>query len=322
MTQKKKRIGEMLIEGGAIDEYQLKAALNRQERWGKKLGETLIEMGFITEDILLKTLSKILNIPNIQIEKYDIKKEILKLVPRKICVDNLVIPLAIKPINGKDRLIVAMADPTNYHAVDEIQFKSGLKVLPMVTTISSIKSAIGKYYPPSPGEKDEISFIKEKAKSMEVVRGGNEDVVEMEESYKEVPNGPIKSKPGMELGGSPEDKVDGLERVSISSFGKAIDDRLKKMDAEESQTTPKPFAQEEYEESTGVFRDDNVFMNLVKILKGKSVISDDELKSLLGVASKTGIKDMKNFPGFKVLIELLHKKKMITDAEKKILEGE
>jgi len=49
----KKKIGDLLIEQGIIDKYQLKAALNRQERWGKKLGETLVEMGFITEEVLI-----------------------------------------------------------------------------------------------------------------------------------------------------------------------------------------------------------------------------------------------------------------------------
>jgi len=322
MTEKKKRIGEMLIEAGAIDEYQLKAALNRQERWGKKLGETLIEMGFITEEILLKTLSKALNIPSIQIDKYKVRPEIIKLLPRNLCVNNLVLPLAKKMISGKQRLVVAMADPTNYAALDEIQFKTGMKILSMVTTISSVQNAIAIYYPPKPGDRDPITFVKKAPEPMAVVRDGNEETIDFEDSYKEVSNGSKMSKPGAVLNGKVTDKVEGLERVSISDFGKAIEDKLNDFDFGENQPTPKPFVQEEYEESTGVFRDDNVFNNLVKILKNKSVLSDEEFKTLLGVAAKEGDKDLKKFSGFKLLINLLHQKKLINDAEKKILGGD
>ena len=100
MSQKKK-IGDQLLENGVIDKYQLKAALNRQERWGKKLGETLMEMGFITEDVLIKTLSGIFNIPSIKPEKFEISKKILTLIPREVCERLNVIPLAIKTINNK-----------------------------------------------------------------------------------------------------------------------------------------------------------------------------------------------------------------------------
>ena len=316
MTEKKK-IGEWLIEQGSIDKYQLKAALNRQERWGKRLGETLIEMGFITDDVLLKTLGKIFNIPSIKPEKFEISKAVLALIPKEICERLSVIPLAIKTINGKKRFIVAMGDPSDYAAIDEIQFLTNLKVLPMVTTISSTKIALSKYYGverEAVEDRSEISMVSKVSKPgehMEIIRQGREDKVKIESSIQNVEEHGIPLEP--DQNGKPAPSTD---------FQKALEDKLKNFEIEESSPKPAPFADEEYEESTGVFKEDNAFNKLLKILKNRTILSDDELKFLLGVNAKTGIKGLKGSKGFKFLIELLSQKKLISEKEKKLLEEE
>ena len=310
---KKKKIGDMLLERKHIDKYQLKAALNRQERWGKKLGETLVEMGFITEEVLIKTLSSIFSIPSILPENFEISKKVLALVPKEVCSRLNAIPLAIKSINGKRRLVFAMADPTNYAAIDEVQFLTNLRVLPMVTSIGSIKASLLKYY--GIGFTDEqgsgVSIVAKPPESedyMQIVRDGNEEIIKMnpdkenERVFKEI-----------------EEETSIKDNSEPSEFSKALDDKLKNFEIEPNEAKPEPFEDYEYEESTGVFKEETVFNKLIKVLKNKSVISDGELKALLGVNLKDGA-GIKNQGGFKVLIELLHAKKLITDEEKKKLE--
>lgn len=318
MTQKKKKIGEMLIEAGLIDEYQLKAALNRQERWGKKLGETLIEMGFITEDGLLKTLSKSLNIPSIQIDKFEISKEVIGMLPRDLCAKHSLVPLAVKIINNKKRFVIAMSDPTNYAALDEVQFLTNMHVIPMVTSIGCVSRALDKYYPLyEPSNAEELSGVSVVSKvvktgdKMEIIRQGREDVVDLAKEGK----GPV-NKEGL----SEDGRLEGMEQVAVTDFSRALDDKLKNFEIDEDETKPKPFLQEEYEESTGVFKEDNVFNSLVKILKNKKLISDAELKQLLADEAKGGLKDFRSSGTFKLLVDMLYKKKLITDAEKKILD--
>ena len=313
MTQKKK-IGDMLIEKGVIDKYQLKAALNRQERWGKKLGETLVEMGFITEEVLVKTLSMIFNIPSIRPEKFEISKAVLSLVPREVCTRLSLIPLAIKTVNNKKRLIVAMSDPTNYSAVDELRFLTNLPVLPMVTSIGSIDASLRKYYGIGmvKDNDSEVSMISRSASSeefMEIIRQGREDKVNVSE------------KPQKEnvFERAEVDEKKAMEAES-SEFSKALDDRLKNFEIEPAEAMPEPFEDYEYEESTGVFKDENILNKLLKVLKNKSLLSDDELKTLLGVSIKDAGK-LKGSGAFKALLELLHRKKIISDKEKKLIEG-
>lgn len=310
MTQKKK-IGDLLLEQGVIDKYQLKAALNRQERWGKKLGETLVEMGFITEDVLIKTLSGIFNIPSIKPEKFEISRQVLSLIPREVCERLHVIPLAIKTINNKKRFVVAMADPTDYSAIDEVQFLTNMRVLPMVTSLASINASITKYYGAGPvSGSHEISVVSKVSRPdeyMEIIRQGKEDRVRTDDpEAKEKVLNDIRTRTS--------------SKPAESDFGKAIEDKLANFDLEETAAKPEPLAEDEYEESTGVFREDNLFNKLLKVLKNKSILSEGEIKVLLGVSGKEGMKQLKGSKGFKVLIELLHEKKLIDDKEKKLLE--
>ena len=321
----KKKIGELMIEQGFIDKYQLKAALNRQERWGKRLGETLVEMGFVSEDVLLTTLSKILSIPSIKPDKFEISRNVISLIPGEICRRLSIIPLAIKIINNKKRFVVAMSDPSDYAAIDEIQFLTNLKILPMIATSNCINATIGKYYSLAAAEgaeeedKSEISMISRSAKTgseyMEVIREGRQDVVKIGNSQKK-----NNRDGGIVIGRDQFNEVTGEKREPMSEFGKAIEEKLENFDLGENQAKPEPLVNDEYEESTGVFKDDNVFNKLVKILKNKSLLSDNELKAIMSVARESDLKSIKGAKVFKLLVEILYQKKMIDEKEKKILD--
>ncbi len=145
----KVRLGELLINEGKIDETQLQSALGFQKRWGKKIGESLIQLGFLTELDLVQTLARVLKVPLIDLSKLDtgkITRAVLSQVTLQSARTHRVVPLAIKEIRGRKRLVVAMSDPTNFRVIDELQFKSGLPVLAMVTPDSDIEWFIRKFY--------------------------------------------------------------------------------------------------------------------------------------------------------------------------------
>lgn len=145
----KMRLGELLMQENKIDETQLLSALGYQRRWGRKLGECLIQLGFIQEIELCQTLSKALRVPLIDLAKIDnsrITKDVLNLVSLQTARSQRIIPLAIKDIKGKKRLVLATSDPTNFKALDEIQFRSNLPVLTMVCPDSDIEWFIRKHY--------------------------------------------------------------------------------------------------------------------------------------------------------------------------------
>ncbi len=138
----KKRIGEMLIEAGLIDELQLKSALGYQKQWGGKVGSALVEMGFVTEKGVASTLEKQLGVVCTSIEGMDIPPNILHTVKVDIAKKYGVFPLSVE---GKT-LLIATPDPTDLKALDELSFLLGMRIKPVLALESDIKRAISIYY--------------------------------------------------------------------------------------------------------------------------------------------------------------------------------
>jgi len=143
---KKKRLGEILLEAGLINETQLASALSSQKTWGGKLGSTLVRMGFVSEAGILKCLSAQLHLPSADFRKLSVSPKAIQAVPFRIAQKYSVMPVALKEELGKKTVILAMADPTNLDAIGEIQFQAGVRVRPVVAAESSINKAIDKYY--------------------------------------------------------------------------------------------------------------------------------------------------------------------------------
>lgn len=143
---RRKRLGEVLIDAGLINETQLAAALNSQRTWGGKLGSTLVRMGFLTEESILRSLSAQLRLPSVDFQKVAVSPEAKKAIDVRTADKYNVMPVAYKEELGKKIVVLAMSDPTNLDAVTEIQFQTGLTVKPVVATESSITRAIDHYY--------------------------------------------------------------------------------------------------------------------------------------------------------------------------------
>jgi type IV pilus assembly protein PilB len=142
----KKKLGEILLEAGVIDKFQLKSALAEQNKWGGRLGNHLVQMGILTEELLVKALSKQLKIPYLDLSQMTIGKETLDLVPQELAEKFHLVPVAVKKIANKKTLIVAMSDPTNLDAIDELQFRTGHIIKPAVDGDTAIEMAIRRYY--------------------------------------------------------------------------------------------------------------------------------------------------------------------------------
>lgn len=146
MSGKKKRIGEILLEEGAISEENLKQALKHQARVGGKLAEQFIELGFINEVTLLKALSKQYNVPCADLTKMKLEKVVIDRISPGVAKKHHVIPLAEKESDGRKTLFLGMWDLSNMLAVTDVEFSTNSLVKPVIATISQIDAAIGLYY--------------------------------------------------------------------------------------------------------------------------------------------------------------------------------
>lgn len=143
----KKRLGDFLLEEGLIDRFQLQAALAEQKKWGGRLGKHLIELGILSEEVLVKVLSKLLSLPSVDVGRLSIARNVIEYVQAKTAEKFNLIPIGIEESpGGKKTIIVAMSDPTNLAALDELRFTSGCNVRPVVSGDTSIERAIKSYY--------------------------------------------------------------------------------------------------------------------------------------------------------------------------------
>ncbi|HKM34417.1 MAG TPA: ATPase, T2SS/T4P/T4SS family [Lachnospiraceae bacterium] len=145
LGRKRVKLGEALVKSGIIKESQLKNALELQKENGRKLGETLIDTGIVTEDQIAKVLSVQLGYENVDLTNIAIAPEILNLVNPSVLKKNKVLPIEFAKDN-MNILRVAMADPMDMDAVDDISIITGCQVEPMLATPRSIMLAIDHFF--------------------------------------------------------------------------------------------------------------------------------------------------------------------------------
>ncbi len=136
------RLGELLVRNKLISEAQLTKALEEQKVQGGRLGASLIKLGFIKEDELAAFLSRQYGVPSINLTEFEIDPAVIKLVPPEVAQKYQIVPVN----RAGSTLIVAMSDPSNIFAIDDIKFMTGYNVEVVVAPEASIKAAIDKYY--------------------------------------------------------------------------------------------------------------------------------------------------------------------------------
>ncbi|HET8530269.1 MAG TPA: type IV-A pilus assembly ATPase PilB [Methylomirabilota bacterium] len=182
------RLGDRLVAEKLITTEQLQRALAEQKGSADKLGTILVRLGFITEDSLVSFLSKQYSIPAITVAQVDPDPDVLKLVPEQIAKKHSVLP--IKRMGNT--LTLAMADPTNVFALDDVGFMTGLQIQPVVASEAAIRKAFERLYETGASVTDMMSELEEADTDVEVVEGGEEtftkaDVFDLKESADEAP---------------------------------------------------------------------------------------------------------------------------------------
>jgi type IV pilus assembly protein PilB len=136
------RIGELLVRQKLISLQQLRKAQDEQRKDGTSLGYALAKMGFVSDEQITDFLSQQYRVQAIDLREYEIDTEVLKLMPQDMCMRHRVLPVS----RSGASLIVAMADPSNLLAIDDIKFTTGYNVEPVVASEASLMEAIERYY--------------------------------------------------------------------------------------------------------------------------------------------------------------------------------
>jgi type IV pilus assembly protein PilB len=167
------RLGELLVREKMISLQQLQKAQDEAKKSGKRLGQALTQLGFVNDTDLTNFLARQYSLPSINLHEFDIDADVLKLVPRDIARKHMVIPVN----RAGATLIVAMSDPSNIYAIDELKFLTQYNIEPVVASEQSIEDAIQRYYEKAPDltemvgemELDDVDFAADSDDSVNVV---------------------------------------------------------------------------------------------------------------------------------------------------------
>lgn len=174
MAKVKKRLGEILVDSGALEQLALEKALSMQKDSGLKLGELLIKENFLTEQQILEAIQKQLDIPSINLDTVSIRPEIINMLPGNLVRKYSVLPIDV--VNGQ--LMVAMSDPLNYYAIEEIVAVSGHITRVSIALKDSIAENINRYY----GRSKAVEAVRDYSKTYGKKKNENEDTTEIDES--------------------------------------------------------------------------------------------------------------------------------------------
>lgn len=180
--RKKIRIGDVLVAAGAITEEQLQEGLAKQKETGRKLGNALVDLGFISNDMLITVLTTQLGIDYIELKGAKIEEKVIHMVPDNMATKYQAIPIEIDPDNP-NILKVAMADPMDIMAMDDIGLVTNLQVEPMLASEEGIRNAIDKYYGSAQAMEAAEAYRQEQQNAL----GGDDE----EDGNEEIDNSPI-----------------------------------------------------------------------------------------------------------------------------------
>jgi type IV pilus assembly protein PilB len=173
-----KQLGDILLEGGLVSPTQLESAYEEQERVGRALGRVLIEQGVLTESQLVAALATQIGLRFVDLSEFSIDGSAIGRVPGAVCRRHSALPIGFE----EGRLLVAMADPANVFAIDDIRSLTGMDVKPVVATRADVTGAIDRYYRAdsdmddltsvldTQDEEDDLSKVKEIVEDAPIVK--------------------------------------------------------------------------------------------------------------------------------------------------------
>ena len=141
-AQMSAKLGEILVRENLISPQNLREALDYQREHGGRLGPSLVKLGLISDDMITAVLSRQYGIPSVNLDLFNIDPAVLRLIPQEVAQKHSVLPLS----RVGATLTLAMVDPTNVYALDDVKFMTGLNVEPVVVAENSVQQAIANYY--------------------------------------------------------------------------------------------------------------------------------------------------------------------------------
>jgi type IV pilus assembly protein PilB len=156
------KLGEILVRENLLTAQQLREALEYQRERGGRLGYNLVKLGLVSDDMITAVLSRQYGIPSVNLELFDVEESVIRLIPQEVAQKYSVLPLS----RVGATLTLAMVDPTNVFAMDDIKFMTGLNIEPVVVAEASVQAAIAKYY--SASREIELASVPDEAAAVVV----------------------------------------------------------------------------------------------------------------------------------------------------------
>lgn len=179
------RLGELLVREKMISLQQLQDAQENAKRSGRRLGVALSQLGYVDDTDLTQFLAQQYSLPSINLSDFEIEPEVLKLVPKNVAIKHMVIPIN----RAGATLIVAMSDPSNIFAIDELKFLTQYNIEPVVASESAIDEAITRYYDKGPNLDEMMLQFGDGLDDVDFEMGSGDDmnVVDLENQAGEAP---------------------------------------------------------------------------------------------------------------------------------------
>ncbi|TMB35846.1 MAG: type II secretion system protein GspE [Deltaproteobacteria bacterium] len=177
------RLGELLVRENLISLQQLQKAQEEQKKAGGRIGYHLTKLGFIEESELTSFLSKQYGVPSINLKEFDIDPEVVKLVPKDVAEKHQCVPVN----RAGASLILAMSDPSNIYAIDDIKFLTGYNIEVVVASEQAIKEALERYYADKAPSYDEVMEGFEESEIQVDHDSSDDNIVDLEKSAADAP---------------------------------------------------------------------------------------------------------------------------------------
>ena len=177
------KLGDILVREGLITQEQLKKALQEQKSSGMRLGYTLVKLGFIEETEVTKMLARQYRMPAVDLSRFEVDPKILKLIPPDIATKHVVLPLKRE---GRT-LTVAIADPNNVAAIEDIKFITRCDVFPVIAGEYTLRNAIDRYYQQSDAQLQSLLKSVEAEDDLEVVEDQEDEDVKAQDLADDAP---------------------------------------------------------------------------------------------------------------------------------------
>jgi type IV pilus assembly protein PilB len=152
------RLGEMLVQRGCIDAIQLQSALAHQRRWGGRIGRSIVQLGFMKEPALLQNVGEQIGVPFVEIGDRDVPRQVLALVPARLVRLRKALPLERIGTGRRGPLVVALPDPGDLSALDELAFATGMAIRPVLAGEADLDRAIARLLDGVTARREAVEF--------------------------------------------------------------------------------------------------------------------------------------------------------------------